>query len=116
MAKKCPNCKSEISRYQPFCYQCGQEIQHVSKRPKHDWGIEWKWFLFGMLLPPLGVLWFFLFPSNNPSAASSAIKGAVFSTVLSFVFWRVIIWFIPVEPDPESGFVLLRLIAPYSIR
>lgn len=110
MAKKCPNCKSEISRYQKHCYQCGQEIKKVSKRPKRDWGIEWKWFILGMLIPPLGFAWFFFFSANDPSAASSAFKGAIASTVVSFVFWRLYAWFVPIEPEGDAGFVLLRFL------
>ncbi|MFA5006922.1 MAG: zinc ribbon domain-containing protein [Candidatus Izemoplasmatales bacterium] len=90
MPKRCPNCKSEITRYQEFCYQCGAPIRHVAKRPKVDLGVEWKWFIVGFLLPPLGYAWFFFFSRNHYDAALSAFKGAIAASILSFLVYQML--------------------------
>ncbi|MGD9910697.1 MAG: hypothetical protein AB7U79_08880 [Candidatus Izemoplasmatales bacterium] len=94
MAKRCPNCKSEISRYQEFCYQCGQEIKRTSKRPKHEWRIHWGYFFIGLIVPPLGYLLFFVLMSSRSEESRSAIIGALTSSVLWFAWARIsyLIW------------------------
>jgi len=96
MAKRCPNCKSEISRYQEYCFECGAEIKRVSKRPKHDLGFDLKWFVVGLFLPIVGYVWFFFFrvtitanrfrrftgrslPRSFPSSSIRSFPGSVSS-------------------------------------
>lgn len=101
MAKRCPNCKNEISRYQEFCYHCGTEIKRVSKRPKHDWNILWKYFIIGMILPPLGYIWFFFFSRDHYDESRSAFFGAIAVSIISFVFYRIVFWLGWFEPVTE---------------
>ncbi|MCK7485226.1 MAG: zinc ribbon domain-containing protein [Bacillus subtilis] len=102
MAKRCPNCKSEISRFQEFCFECGAEIKHVSKRPKHALGFDLKWFVVGLFLPVVGYVWFFFFSRDHYRESLSAFYGAIASSILSFVFYQVLSWigfFHPVDPE-----------------
>ncbi len=101
MAKRCPECKNEISRYQEFCYNCGAEIKHAAKRPKNNWNIIWKYFFLGMLIPPLGFGWFFFFSRDHYDESLSAFKGAIVMSILSFIFYRVMYWIIPFQPEEE---------------
>lgn len=112
MAKHCPDCKSEISRYQEFCFECGAEIKRVSKRPKRDLGFDLKWFVVGLFLPLVGYVWFFFFSRDHYRESLSAFYGAIASSIVSFVFYQVLSWigvFTPIDPEDTAGFILFLI-------
>lgn len=103
MAKRCPNCKAELSPYQEFCFDCGTEIKHVRKRPKHDLGFDLKWFFVGLFVPIVGYVWFFFFSRDHYRESLSAFYGAIASSILSYVFYQVMSWIGLFDPaDPEG--------------
>ena len=107
MAKRCPNCKNEVSRYQEFCYVCATELKGVAKRPKNNWNIIWKYFFLGMLVPPLGYVWYFFFGRDYSEESLSAFKGALVMTIISFILYRVLYWIGVFGPDDgtETAFI-----------
>ncbi len=105
MAKKCPNCKAEISRYQEYCYRCGEKIKRTAKRPKHQLGIHLGYFLLGLFIPPLGYVLYFFFMRDKYDEARSAFIGAIISSVLYFIAIRVFNFFFA-EPIEETDFIL----------
>lgn len=111
MAKRCPNCRSEITPYQEFCYSCGQEIKHVSKRPRRESSIHLGYFLLGFVIPIAGYAWFFFFSRDNYDKARSAFIGAISSTIVSFIGYRLLSYLGYFEvPEVESGAALVNIV------
>ena len=101
--KKCPNCKSEISRYQEYCYQCGQEIKRTSKRPKHMTDMNWLFFFIGLVLPPVGFLLYFIFGGGD-QRGRSAIIGAIVTFSISFTIGTIMGLFSRGDTESEMIF------------